>query len=237
MKCKYIVMEYNCGEYLSRYTSRDDLKASYNHNGNKAMVIVETRCGYWLPLVIRNAIDKLPGWNLYVVGPRSVIDFVKGKVGGTFIPVILDVEHMTVSMYSQLLMDGSFWSKFREDHILIFQMDCILLREPQDHMLSWDFVGPLCGQLSEGNFIMNGGLSLRKRKAMVTACGLFNRDELKLPEDVAFTLCMRRNRVFNLPSMSDCHDFGIETLGNIETAIGIHGTDKYYTKNYLSILK
>ena len=28
--------------------------------------------------------------------------------------------------------------------------------------------------------------------------------------------------------MNSCYKFGIETLGDIDTAIGIHGTDKYY---------
>ena len=230
-------MEYHCGEYLSKYTYRNDIKASYNHHAENAMVIVETRCGYWLPLVIRNALDKLPGWNLYVVGPRRVIDFVVEKVGGTFIPLILDVETMNIPMYNNLLMDVNFWKKIREKHILIFQMDCILLRAPTDAMLSWDYIGAVCGQLTEKRFIMNGGLSLRNRNAMITACGLFSDYERTLPEDVAFTLCMRRYGLFTLPSMVDCNNFAYESLGNGETVIGIHGTDKYYTKNYLSLLK
>ena len=221
-------MEYNCGKFLNKYVDRSDIQASYNHQGSKAMVIVETRCGYWLPLVIRNAIDKLPGWNLYVVGPKSVIEFIKEQVGGVFIPVVLDVKKMNIAMYNYLLMDASFWKKFREDHILIFQMDCLLLREPSDDMLEWDYIGPLCGTLSESEFIMNGGLSLRKKDAMVKACETFTDEERKLPEDVAFTRCMRRQKDFSLPTMNSCYKFGIESLGDIDTAVGIHGTDKYY---------
>ena len=220
-------MEYNCGKFLNQYAERSDIQASYNHQCSKAMVIVETRCGYWLPLVIRNALDRLPGWNLYVVGTKKVINFVKEVVGGTFIPVVLDVE-INIAMYNYLLKDATFWKKFREEHILIFQMDCLLLREPSDDMFEWDYVGPLCGTLSESEFIMNGGLSLRKKGAMIKACETFTDDERKVQEDIAFTKCMRRQKEFKLPTMNTCFKFGIETLGDIDTAVGVHGTDKYY---------
>jgi len=75
---------------------------------------------------------------------------------------------------------------------------------------------------------MNGGLSLRKKDAMIKACETFTDEERKLPEDVAFTKCMRRQKDFSLPTMSNCFKFGIETLGDIDTVVGIHGTDKYY---------
>jgi hypothetical protein len=38
---------------------------------------------------------------------------------------------------------------------------------------------------------------------------------------------------FALPSIQDCHDFAIETIGNPNMAIGIHGTDKYYAATNL----
>ena len=63
---------------------------------------------------------------------------------------------------------------------------------------------------------------------MIKACESFNEEERKLPEDVAFTKCMRRQTSFKLPTMNACYKFGIESLGDIDTAVGIHGTDKYY---------
>ena len=125
-------------------------------------------------------------------------------------------------MYNYLLMGASFWKKIREEHILIFQMDCLLLREPSEDMLEWDYIGPLCGALSETEFIMNGGLSLRNKYAMIKACESFNEEERKLQEDVAFTKCMRRQTSFNLPTMNACYKFWIESLGDIDTAVGIH---------------
>ena len=226
-------MEFHCGRYLSKYVDRGDIKPSYNQNSNKAMVIVESRCGYWLPLVIRNAVDKLPGWNLYVVGKSNVIEFVQREVGGRFIPMVLDVPgNITIPIYNQILMDHTFWQRFAEKHILVFQMDCIILREPTGQMLMWDYIGPLCGEMREDRFIMNGGLSLRNKTSMVMACQMFTEEERKKPEDVAFTECMRRNPMFVLPGMKECNDFGLESMGNHETIVGIHGTDKYYTDIY-----
>ena len=226
-------MEFHCGTFLSKYADRNDIKPSYNQNSNKAMVIVESRCGYWLPLVIRNAVDKLPDWNLYVVGKRNVIEFVQARVGGTFIPILVDVPgNITIPIYNQIMMDHTFWQRFHEKHVLVFQMDCIILREPMEKMLKWDYIGPVCGELTEKKFIMNGGLSLRNKTSMVMACQMLTAEERTKPEDVAFTECMRRNKMFRLPTMEECNEFGLESIGKIETIVGIHGTDKYYTGIY-----
>ena len=75
---------------------------------------------------------------------------------------------------------------------------------------------------------MNGGLSLRRKYAMIKACETFTAEERKLPEDVAFTKCMRRQKDFSLPTMNACSNFGIERLGDFDTAVGYQGTDKYY---------
>lgn len=225
-------MEYNCGKFLNQYVERSHIKPSYNQNAVKAMVIVESRCSYWLPLVIRNAVDKLPGWNLYVMGNRQVIEFVRKEVGGTFIPILFECPKITIPIYNEIMLSHDFWNKFAERHVLVFQLDCILLREPTEEMLRWDYIGPLCGELHPKRFIMNGGLSLRNKTAMVMACQMLNEQERKEPEDVALCLCMRRNPMFVLPSMRDCEDFGFESLGNERTVVGIHGTDKYYSNLY-----
>ena len=40
---------------------------------------------------------------------------------------------------------------------------------------------------------------------------------------------MRKHpELFKLPNIFECNDFSIETLGNFDNVIGIHGTDKYY---------
>ena len=31
-----------------------------------------------------------------------------------------------------------------------------------------------------------------------------------------------------MPSIRECNDFAIESVGNVLTAKGVHGTDKYY---------
>lgn len=225
-------MEYHCGNYLNQYKNRNDIQPSYNHNSDKAMIIVETRCSYWLPLVIRNAVDKLKGWNLYVFGNNEVIDLVTKEVGGTFIPVNIGVPKLTIPMYNNLLTSIPFWDKIKETHALIFQIDCIIFREPTQDMLKWDYIGPVCGMLDENRFIMNGGLSLRNTLSSRVACSMMTAEDLKKPEDVAFTEIMRKSSMFKIPSMEECLDFGIESIGNIKKAVGLHGTDKYYMQSY-----
>ena len=49
-------------------------------------------------------------------------------------------------------------------------------------------------------------------------------------EDVYFSKLIRKNYKDLFPSMEECDKFAIESWGDYTKAIGIHGTDKYYTK-------
>ncbi len=49
-------------------------------------------------------------------------------------------------------------------------------------------------------------------------------------EDIVFTKKLREHLEYNkrLPSLKVCNKYFIESIGNIDTVVGIHGTDKYY---------
>lgn len=201
--------------------------ATWDPDRDKAMVIVETRPTLWLPRVIHNAIQMI-GWNLYVFGTQDVLDLVQGTVVGDYKTVVLP-NPLTVQDYSALMMQAMFWLNMAEEHVLVFQSDCVFLRPIPEAMLVWDYIGAICGQADEQTFIMNGGLSLRRRSAMVRAIDLLTEADKQQPEDVAFTHVMRRHKtLFHIPFMRQCFDFAIETIGNPKTCVGIHGTDKGY---------
>lgn len=193
------------------------------------MVIVETRPTRDLLRVISEAVTANPGWGLYVFGPSKVHDFLDfSKVTG-YTRVVLGCESMDTHEYSKLLLSNKFWDLIREEHVLVFQTDCVIVRGVPPSFLAFDYVGALCGLLAPDAFIMNGGLSLRRRSAMLRAAaaveGLGLSDE---PEDVAFCRAMRRLGGFTIPSMAECDAFAIESQGDPATAIGAHGIDKGY---------
>lgn len=201
---------------------------------NAALVVVETRPLPALPRVVATAVQTHPGWHLYVFGTPGVHDLLGrhcvdyGRVNRV---TLAAAAGMSVSEYSHLLMSPAFWDVIRQEHVLVFQADCVLVRPCPAPALAYDFVGAVCGVLDPAAFVMNGGLSLRRRSAMVEAVRLLRDHHPELldePEDVAFCKLMRSYPFFVLPSMETCLDFAIETLGNPATAVGMHGTDKGY---------
>jgi len=217
-------MHYKFADALLRYR---ELDPQYSESGEKAVVVVETRPNVWFPLVVKNIIDKLPGWKIYIVGSRCSIEYLNSVVKQKLNYILLPRESLRVEDYNKTLFSTKFWELFSEEHILIAQSDCLILREPLEHHFSFPFIGAVCLSTQEESFIMNGGLSLRKRSVMLQICrDMLNGSETG-PEDVVFTNIIRENKL-GLPSMKDCNSFAIESFGDPTTAVGVHGTDKNY---------
>ena len=222
-------MHYKFGEALLRYRETDP---QYSETKEKAVVVVETRPNIWFPLVVKNIIDKLPGWKIYIVGSQCSIEYLNSVVKQKLNYILLPKNFLRVEEYNKMLFSTQFWELFSEEHILIAQPDCLILREPLDRHFSFPFIGAVCFSTQEDSFIMNGGLSLRKRSIMLQICkDMMNGSETG-PEDVVFTNIIRKNRM-GLPSMKECNSFAIESFGDPTTAVGVHGTDK----NYLNSLQ
>ena len=62
-------MEYACGHYLMQYYNKN-VPITNDYNRNKCLVIIETRPSFWLPLVIKNAVDKFKAFESVVNVPR-----------------------------------------------------------------------------------------------------------------------------------------------------------------------
>lgn len=226
-------MDAQVGEYLVR-TASLPFRVDRAHD-DRALLIVETRPSYFLPHVVSSAVRAHPGWALYVVGTPAVHALLGSHCEnyGDVTRVTLDAPpRMTVTEYSRLLMSRQLWDVVRHEHVLVFQSDCVLVRQCPDHFLTYDFIGAVCGTTHPQKFIMNGGLSVRRRSAMTRAVDLIRDHHPRLldePEDVAFCRVMRAHASeFSLPGLEECMAFAIESTGDPATAIGLHGTDKYY---------
>lgn len=224
-------MHHLIGKYLIEHESLD-IRGGKGGPANRAMVIVETRPNFWLPWVIANAIRVL-GWDLYVFGTEEVLQLIDDQLKNVEF-VRNRIPLMNVQGYSRMLLSANFWDVIQAEHILVFQTDCVLVRPPSDEMLDWAYIGAVCGMMDENVFIMNGGLSLRRKSMMLRAIDFITENERCEAEDIVFTKVLRLMRAVDpsikLPDMNSCCDFAIESFGQPQNAIGIHATDKYYAR-------
>lgn len=70
----------------------------------------------------------------------------------------------SMRQYNELLVSRDFWEAMT-DIVLIFQWDSMLLRKGIEAFLEWDYVGAPIPDI--GFPAQNGGLSLRRRNAML----------------------------------------------------------------------
>lgn len=219
-------MHYLIGEFLLKTVAFPITVHDHNPECTKAIVIVETRPCFWLPYVIANAVKFNPEFNLYVFGTQKVLQMLENTIQGNYVKIDMPAR-ISVNQYSAMLLDTKFWSFFKEQHVLIFQTDCVFVRPIPVHMFEYDYIGAVCGSVE--NVVMNGGLSLRRRDAMIRAIELMDDQTKNLPEDIAFSITMNGAKPeFKLPTLSMCNAFALESLGDPGTAVGMHGTDKFY---------
>lgn len=212
-------MNYDVGVYLEKFRNLPAVPHVNSPENSRIAVIIEPRKAYFLSLVIRNFMSILKGWNLCVIDGENNHDWVTDQLQGwQFQHIKLDIANMTTTFYSALLKSSSFWNIFKEEHILIFQLDTVLLRDIPLYLLQYDMVGAPCGDLR--NFVMNGGLSLRKKSAMLSVINKnFHPSEI---EDIFFSKYVKK------PSIEVCEVFVENYVKDEKTVIGIHGTDKPY---------
>ena len=221
------MIEINCQNYLNTYLNK---KFIYQHKDNcqNVMLILDTRLSLSLILVIKNALDKMPNFNLMLISTKETIDFIERIFGKIPNKIEINKSKINLQEYSKILLDINVWKKIKEDKVLIFQSDTIILRNISDtEFPKLSMLGPVCVNLTdEQKFMINGGFSLRDKKLMMELCTnkIINSDI----EDLFYTEQIRQHYPELMPSIQECNNFAIESIGNKLTAKGIHGTDKYY---------
>ena len=121
------MIEINCQNYLNNYLSK---KVVYHHKENckNLMLILDTRLSLALILVIKNAIDKMPNFNLMLISTKETINFIENIFGKISYKVEINKSKINLEEYSKILLDQNIWKKIKEDRVLIFQSDTIILR-------------------------------------------------------------------------------------------------------------
>jgi hypothetical protein len=142
-----------------------------------------------------------------------------------------------------LLLSPAFWEERDEEHILIFQRDTVCLQPLDPKFLDYDMIGAPCGQIGRDGrgeiltFDMNGGLSLRRRSAMLKALSHTPVPD-GMPEDVYFTRVLRKlchTLDARMPDLETAGAFALENERFYKgLPFGVHGTDKHYHSEALA---
>ena len=224
------MIQFNCQVYLNNYLKKNII---YKHKDNctNLMVIFETRLSLSLILVIKNAIDILPNFNLMVISTKSNLEFLEKIFGKIYYKVEVNKAKINLKEYSEVLRSKNFWSNIKEKNVLVFQSDTLFLRNIKDNEFKdLSMLGAVCVNFHDNDkFAINGGFSLRNKNLMLELCE--NKVITSEIEDIFYTEQIRKYYPEILPQINDCHNFAIESYGNKLTAKGIHGTDKYYMTN------
>lgn len=165
-----------------------------------------------LEFAVRNVMSHLGNkWALQIVHSQHNAELLRTMFSGVKhvqYVAMTDISDTYTDMwsaedYSELLKSEKFWTRLQSsgyEHVLIFQSDSLMLHGRIDPFLSYDYIGaPWCGysafvarlQQTEHvlhNGIGNGGFSLRRVEAMLTAIrapGVF-RGSKRLSEDLFF---------------------------------------------------
>jgi len=220
------MIEYHLNKYINKFENFNP-RILPSSDKNYAL-IVETRPNLIFINVIKNFLYFFPDFNLIIVGNQAVFDLAS-KYFKNFIKISLNINtfKMNIKTYNYILTDKNFWSQIPGENILIFQSDCVFFRSRDFNNFNKGMIGAVCVSRDDNTFVMNGGLSLRKKKLMIEICN-FKKNTDEVIEDIFFTNFIRSHYPELMPTMQECMDFAIESYGNPNKAIGMHGTDKYY---------
>ena len=208
---------------------------------DRMAVIVEPRKHPMLgPILINFMAQLVPrGWGLMIIHGTDNEDYVRCITKGWKIVHYrnIGVGNLTGYTYSEYFTRIDFWEQIPAEHILIFQIDTFLRHPMMEQFLTYDYVGaPWSAQFIFPKTGGNGGLSLRRKSAMIRGCDLGKDKKLWIyPEDMFFS-----NTNLYFPSRSISMSFAMESVFvsgfALDIPVGLHKTCIYIPRKYLEPL-
>jgi len=138
----------------------------------------------------------------------------------------LNIENFTVKEYSNFMLQPLIYELIPTETFLTFQLDTLISAKYKNYIydfIEYDYVGAPCGIITSytetyiGNYIGNGGLSLRKKSVILNTIknDLYN-NRYNFNEDVFFSL-----NITNRPTFKKATLFSVEGFFS-EKSFGIH---------------
>lgn len=206
-------------------------------------VLVEFRWFEHLEFLVRNMVLKLPLWSHTIVCGNINYDYIKimcDNIHKDIKIVKLNIDNLSPSDYSNLLISRNFWDNFYGEKILIYQEDSFLFHsENIDVFLEYDYVGaPWKTEQDDNSYgVGNGGFSLRSKSKMIEVIekikpeklfiGEFTKaymnytDSYILPEDVYFSKSLIDYNIGKVATREIASKFSQECLKS-DNPIGGH---------------
>jgi hypothetical protein len=153
-----------------------------------AGVIVEPRCHKALAFSVGSVRRNIPSeWPIFVLHGRQNVEYVQvslRNIANVYF-INMNVDNLTLPEYNFMLASSMFYERFAPYlYLLVFQTDSMLCdtsRHKIQDFLGFDYVGAPWS--FHRNRVGNGGLSLRRREAMVTLTTKYPYPKLRDPRD------------------------------------------------------
>jgi hypothetical protein len=200
--------------------------------------MIEPRKHPHMEFVLRLALHFLgPGWGLQLfVGPQN-LEFARDMVAGWGAVRLHDIGRTDLSVieYNTLKKQASLWQEIAAEHVLWLEPDCIVCRPGIERYIHHDYIGaPWRSEfaLSPTCRVGNGGLSLRRRSAMLRIATQANPShDAILTEDVYFVanmlMCNRHTPgSFNIAQYEVAREFAVEGVYH-PAPLGLHKAWRY----------
>jgi Protein of unknown function (DUF5672)/Galactosyltransferase len=206
-----------------------------------AIVFCEGRQNEWTDYVLRVARRFTgPDWLFYLVGPPSLTSFWKQHYTGPQIQIVtVPPTFGDLSIYPEqinmLYRSDFLWKDtVQRENILVIQSDALLLRHGVEDFFAYDYVGSpvypesfpdmnwriLCARHFHCGG--NGGLSFRKRSAMLYSLNHCNIPKDSLDEDQWYSACLAESGTMNLPHPIIANRFSMGSKCDVDVPFGIH---------------
>jgi hypothetical protein len=215
-------------EFLKNYWDKNSIP----YDSDKAIVIVERRCHPNLEFILHNVSYFAPGYTIHIFCSKANLSFIElvcgSQINNIHIHPIFEnigTPEQGKTEYNNLLKTKTFWKSFKEEHILIIETDCYLLKHIPESIYKYDYVSSQWPWLkSEPG---GGGLSYRKCSIMKKICELSDKS---LKEDtMQDTFASNGVKILGL---SFSHDFFTEAL-ILTSSIGTHQWWTFYNVNMI----
>jgi hypothetical protein len=208
------------GSFLDSYWRT----ANIPRESDKAIVVVERRCHPNLRFCIQNAVFFARDYSLHIICSKANLEFVRMICGNQVNNIHIHVEWNTIGTheegktdYNELLKTTQFWNMFKEEHILTFETDCYLRRPIPESIYQYDYVASNRPWLLEHPG--GGGLSYRKRSAMLAICDIFPPETDPMQDSYASNGVIKLN--LKTPTMEESSQYFCECAIN-NRAVGTH---------------
>jgi len=188
--CKELHRAY-CLEGL--HTLKNVALSEFGFDPLKETILIEYR---ELPhieyLILRTAAFLPADWNHTVVCGRENANMVREIASRlcdklqSKIRVIETPSCTSIDDYNEMLLDATFWNRFRGEKLLVYQEDTCMFHGDIEPFLDYDFIGAPWPKGQEENSLLvgNGGFSLRSKSKLLACLAKVPPLTLELPESV-----------------------------------------------------